>query len=114
MFMVKYDVRSAQQLAADIRSAHGAIDAALADLAALTCSVINTCRSSDAAPAETQAAIEKITAGLVKMVDARDGFVRAHREIAIAQNKSNLKETNFGCVGSGPLTAPAGLHVVGS
>ena len=49
---------------------------------------------------------------LVKMVDARDGFVRAHREIAIAQSKSNLKETNFGCVGSGPLTTPAGLHVV--
>ncbi len=112
--MANYDFRTAQKLAVDIRSAHGAIDAALADLAALTCSVIDTCRSSDAPPSETQAAIEKITSGLVKMVDARNGFVSAHREIAIAHSKSNLNETNFGCVGSGPLTTPAGLRVVGS
>lgn len=110
--MVNFDFKSAQQLASDIRSAHLAIDNALADVATLTLSVIDTCRTSDAAPAKTQAAIEGITAGLNKLVDARKGFVVAHREIAIAQKDSNLKEISFGCVGTGPITQPAGLRVV--
>ena len=110
--MVNFDVKSARQLASDIRSAHLAIDNALADVANLAFSVIDTCRASDAAPAKTQAAIEGITAGLNTLVAARKGFVIAHREIAIAQRDSNLKEISFGCVGTGPLTQPAGLRVV--
>jgi hypothetical protein len=110
--VVNYDFRSAQQLAVDIRSAHMAIDSALADMATLASSVIETCRTSDAAPAQTQAAIEGVTAGLNKMVDARKGFIEAHREIAVAQRHSNLKEISFGCVGTGPLSKPAGLRVV--
>lgn len=110
--MVNYDFKSAQQLASDIRLAHQAIDNALADVANLACSVIDTCRTSDAAPAKTQAVIEGVAAGLSKLVDARKGFVVAHREIAIAQQDSNLKEISFGCVGTGPLTQPAGLRVV--
>jgi hypothetical protein len=110
--MVNYDFQSAQQLATDIRSAHVAIDNALADVATLANSVIETCRTSDAAPAQTQAAIEGITAGLNKMVAARKGFILAHREIALAQRDSNLKEVGFGCLGPGPLTRRAGLQVV--
>ena len=110
--MVNYDLRVAEQLASDIRSAHLAIDNALADVASLTYSVINACRTSDAAPAQTQAAIEGIAVGLTKLVDARKGFVQAHRNIAIAQRDSNLKEISFGCVGTGPITQPAGLRVV--
>lgn len=110
--MVNYDFKSAEQLATDIRSAHLAIDSALADLATLASSVIETCRSSDAAPAQTQAVIEGVAAGLNKMVDARKGFIMAHREIAICQRDSNLKEIGFGCLGPSPITKPAGLRVV--
>jgi len=110
--MVNYDYKSAEQLATDIRSAHMAIDGALADIATLASSVIETCRTSDAPPAQTQAVIEGVAAGLNKMVDARKGFIMAHREIAICQRDSNLKEISFGCVGTGPLTQPAGLRVV--
>jgi hypothetical protein len=110
--MVNYDFKSAQQLASDIRSAHQAIDSALADVATLAISVIETCRSSDAPPAETQAVIEGVAAGLNKMVDARKGFIQAHREIALCQRDSNLKEVGFGCLGPGPLTGSAGLRVV--
>ena len=110
--MVEYDFQSAQQLASDIRSAHAAIDNALADVATLASSVIETCRTSNAAPAQTQAVIEGIAAGLNKMVDARKGFILAHREIALAQRDSNLSEVGFGCLGPGPLTRPAGLRVV--
>jgi hypothetical protein len=110
--VVNYDMRAAQQLASDIRSTHVSIDNALADLASLTFSVIDACRTSNAAPAKTQAAIEGVAAGLTKLVDARKGFVKAHREIAIAQRGSNLKEISFGCVGTGPITQPAGLRVV--
>ena len=46
------------------------------------------------------------------LVDARKGFVNAHRKIAVAQRDSNLQEINFGCVGPGPLSQPAGLRVV--
>jgi hypothetical protein len=111
-FVVNYDFSSAQQLATDIRSAHLAIDNALANVATLAFSVIDTCRTSDAPPAKTQAVIEGVAVGLTKLVDARKGFVLAHREIAVAQRDSNLKEISFGCVGDGPLTKPAGLRVV--
>lgn len=110
--MVNYDFQSAQRLASDIRSAHLAIDTALADVATLASSVIETCRTSDAAPAQTQAVIEGVAAGLNMLVDARKGFIMAHREIAIAQRDSNLKEIGFGCLGTGPLSPPAGLRVV--
>jgi hypothetical protein len=110
--VVNYDFRSAQQLASDIRSAHLAIDSALADVATLASSVIATCRTSDAAPAQTQAVIEGVAAGLNKMVDARKGFIQAHREIAIAQRDSNLKEVGFGCLGPDTYFQAAGLRVV--
>lgn len=110
--MVHFEHETARQLACDIRSAHQAIDAALADLASLTFSVIDVCRNSDAPPAHTQAAIEGVAIGLSKMVDARKGFVNAHRKIAVAQRDSNLQEINFGCVGPGPITRPAGLQIV--
>jgi hypothetical protein len=110
--VVNYDFRSAQQLASDIRSAHQAIDSALADVATLASSVIQTCRTSDAAPAQTQAVIEGVAAGLNKMVDARKGFIEAHREIALAQRDSNLKEVGFGCLGPDKVLQPAGLRVV--
>ncbi|MES2782496.1 MAG: hypothetical protein V4657_06855 [Pseudomonadota bacterium] len=112
--MINFELEPAQQLASDIRSAHKAIDNALADLASLTYSVIEVCRNSDAPPAHTQAAIEGVASGLTKMVDARKGFVNAHRKIAIAQRDSNLQEVNFGCVGPGPITRPTGLRVVTS
>jgi hypothetical protein len=110
--VVNFDFKSAQRLASDIRSAHTAIDNALADVATLASSVIETCRTSDAPPAQTQAAIEGIADGFNRLVDARKGFVLAHREIAIAQRGSNLQEFNFGCVGPGPVLQPAGLRVV--
>ncbi len=110
--MINFDHKAAQQLATDIRSTHQAIDNALADIASLTYSVIDACRTSDAPPAQTQAAIEGVAIGLTKLVDARKGFVSAHRKIAIAQRDSNLQEINFGCVGNGPLSQPAGLRVV--
>ncbi|OYY68515.1 MAG: hypothetical protein B7Y44_08655 [Sphingomonadales bacterium 28-55-16] len=109
--MVNFELEPAKQLASDIRSAHQAIDSALSDLANLTYSVIEVCRHSDAPPAHTQAVIEGVANGLTKMVDARKGFVNAHRKIAVAHRDSNLQEINFGCV-PGPLTRPAGLRVV--
>lgn len=110
--MVNFDYNAAQRLASDIRSTHQAIDGALADLASLAYSVIEASRTSNAPPSHTQAAIEGVAIGLTKMVDARKGFVAAHREIAVAQRDSNLQEINFGCFGDGPLFPLAGLRVV--
>lgn len=110
--MVNFNHIAAQRVAADIRSAHQAIDNALADLASLTYSIIDAVRTSDAPPAHTQDAIEGVSIGLAKLVDARKGFVSAHRKIAIAQQDSNLQEINFGCVGPGPLLPLTGLRVV--
>ncbi len=109
--MVHIEHETAKQLALDITSTHLAIDKALADLATLTYSVIDACRHSDASLAQSQAAIEGVAIGLTKMVDARKGFMHAHRKIAVAQRDSNLQETNFGCH-PGPLTRPSGLRVV--
>ena len=109
--MVYFGHQAAAHLALDIRSTHQAIDDALATLATLTFSVIDACRHSNTPPAHTQAAIEGVASGLTKMVDARKGFVNAHRKIAIAQRASNLQEINFGCVGPSPLVRPAGLRV---
>lgn len=110
--MINFDFKAAEQLAIDIRSAHLSIDNALADIASLAYSVIDASRTSDAPPAHTQAAIEGVALGLTKLIDARKGFVAAHRRIAVAQRDSNLQEISFGCVGDGPLSKPAGLRVV--
>lgn len=111
--MIHIEYETAEQLASDIRSAHLAIDTALSDLASLTFSVIEACRHSDAPPARTQATIEGVASGLTKMIDARKGFVNAHRKIVVAQRDSDLQEINFGCV-PGPLTRPrpSALRVV--
>jgi hypothetical protein len=72
--MINFDHNAAQRLATDIRNTHQAIDNALADIASLTYSVIDACRTSDAPPAHTQAAIEGMAIGLTKLVDARKGL----------------------------------------
>lgn len=111
--MIHYDYKAAEKLANDIKSTRQSIDSALADIASLTCSVIDASRSSDAPPHHTQAAIEGMAMGLTKMVDARKGFVVAHRKIAVAQRDSNLEVVDFGCLTVGPLTRPsAELRVV--
>jgi hypothetical protein len=107
MITIQYD--AAEKLATDIRSAHIAIDDALANIAGLTHSMIDVCRASDIPPATSQAAIEFVASGLTKIVDARKGFVSAHRKIAQIQKGSNLQEVGFGCLGPGPITRPEGI-----
>jgi hypothetical protein len=109
ILMLKIKYEAAEKLATDIRSTHIAIDDALANIAALTNSMIDVCRVSDIPPATSQAAIEYATSGLTNMVNARAGFVSAHRKIAQIQKSSNLQEVGFGCVGPGPITRPSGL-----
>lgn len=106
--MITIQYEAAQKLAVDIRSTHEAIDDALANIAALTNSMIDVCRVSEVPPAASQAAIEFATEGLSRMVDARKGFVNAHRKIAQVQGVSNLQEVNFGCTGPGPMLQPGG------
>lgn len=110
--MINFEYKAAQRLACDIRTTHQAIDEALSDLASLACSVIEASRTSDAPPSQTQAAIESVAIGLTKLVDARKGFVAAHREIAVAHRNSNLQEINFGCFGDKPVLPSADLLVV--
>jgi hypothetical protein len=112
--MITIQYEAAEKLATDIRSTHVAIDDALANIAALTNSMIDVCRVSDVPPAASQAAIEHVTLGLSNMVQARKGFVSAHRKIAQVQGVSNLQEINFGCTGPGPITQPGGKLLTGT
>lgn len=109
--MKNFDYDAAEQLASDIRTARKSIDEALASVAAMTHSVIDICRTSDAPPSSTQAAIEGVAEGLSQMVSARKGFVTAHRKIAVAQRDSNLQEVDFGCMDEDPMRT-AKLRVV--
>ncbi len=106
--MITIQHEAAEKLATDIRLTHVAIDDALANIAALTNSMIDVCRVSDVPPAASQAAIEHVTLGLSNMVQARKGFVSAHRKIAQVQGVSNLQEINFGCTGPGLVSKPNG------
>jgi hypothetical protein len=108
--MITIQYEAAEKLATDIRSTHTAIDEALSNIASLTTSMIDVCRASDVPPATSQAAIEYATLGLTKLVDARKGFVAAHRKIAMVQKNSNLQEVSFGCTGPGPITQPRGRY----
>lgn len=89
----------ASKLASGIRAAHLSIDAALVEVANMTQSILEVCRASHVHPAKSQMAIEEVTAGLSKLVDARKGFVAAHRQIVKVQRDSDLAEIDFGCVG---------------
>ena len=106
--MITIQYEAAEKLATDIRSTRVAIDDALATIASLTHSMVDICRVSDVPPATSQAAIEYAAEGLTKLVDARKGFVNAHRKIAQVQGVSNLQTVDFGCTGPGPLTQPGG------
>jgi hypothetical protein len=112
--MITIHYEAAEKLATNIRSTHLAIDDALANIAALTNSMIDVCRASDVPPAASQAAIEHVTLGLSNMVLARKGFVSAHRKIAQVQGVSNLQEINFGCTGPGPISQPGGKLLTGA
>ncbi len=97
--MIKVDFTEAENLAANIRAAHVSIDDALFNLANLATSMISVCRTSEVPPAQSQAAIEKVTSGLQNLAIVRKDFVAAHRRIVTVQDDSNFQETNFGCVG---------------
>lgn len=98
-YMLNIKQESAIKLASDIGYAHSAIDDALINIATLTKSMIDVCRDSNIPPATSQAAIEHVASGLTQLVDARKGFVNAHRKIIQIQSLTNVRETNFGCVG---------------
>lgn len=110
--MLKIKTSDAEQLASDIRNAHKAIDDAVSHTATLVNSVLDVARSSQVPPAKSQPIIEDAVAGLKRIVEGRKGFVAAHAGIAQAQRDSDLAETDFGCLGDGPLTRPSGLRVV--
>jgi hypothetical protein len=111
--MLAIDYSKAAQLAADIRNANVSIDDALVGIATLTQSMLMVCRNSDIPAAKSQAAIEEVTAGMVKLVDARKDFVAAHKRMVVVQQRSNLNIIDFGCDGNGPIrTGGHGLHVV--
>jgi hypothetical protein len=110
--MLKLNRAKVEQLADDIRNAHNAIDDAVANTATLVNSVLDVARSSQVPPATSQPIIENAVAGLNRIVEGRKGFVAAHAGIAQAQRDSDLAETDFGCLGEGPLTRPSGLRVV--
>ncbi len=112
--MANIDYSLAAQLAADIRTANVSIDDALSGVMHLTQSILTVCRDAEIPAAKSQAAIEEVTSGMVKLVDARKGCVAAHKHILVVHRRSNLQEINFGCDGDGPIRNPKGLHVVNS
>jgi hypothetical protein len=112
--MANIDYSQAVKLADNIRTANISIDDALSNVMNLTQSILTVCRDSEIPAAKSQAAIEEVTKGLVNLVDARKGFVAAHKHIVVVHRRSNLQEINFGCAGDGPIRNPKGLHVVNS
>jgi hypothetical protein len=104
----------AKQLAANIRETQQSIDTALSRLTEMTATIMNVCMESQIHPAKSQAAIEEATNGLVRMVDARKGFVAAHRQIVKVQRDSDLATIDFGCVGPDTLMKRTELRVVNS
>ncbi len=104
----------AKQLAANIRDTQQSIDTALSRLTEMTATIMNVCRESQIHPAKSQAAIEEATNGLVRMVDARKGFVAAHRQIVKVQRDSDFATIDFGCVGPDTLMKRTELRIVNS
>ena len=111
--MDSINYNEAAKLAGDIRATHLSIDDALENVATLTKSVLEVCRSSEIHPAKSQPIIVELAGGLTKLADARGGFLGAHRQIAKVQRDSDLQTVDFGCLGPAPTFGRADLKVVG-
>ena len=106
--------KAASKLANNITTTNRAIDDAVLHVATLTASIVETCRNSEIPPSRSQPAICEMTKGLSQLVDAREGFIKAHRNIVKVQKDSNLQVVDFGCLPDIPKFAGSnGLRVVG-
>ena len=110
--MTELDYHEAQNVSDNIIATHAALDEALLKLSQLTGSMVQASRTSQMPAADSQKALEAVSEGISSLMTSRRGFVSAHKHMIVIRGKSNHQETDFGCLGEGPLKGNTPLRVV--
>lgn len=110
--MIDLDYRRAQNVSDDILATHTALDEALLKLSALTKSMVDASRDAGMPAAKNQKALEAVSEGIISLMASRRGFVSAHKHMIVIRGESTQQETDFGCLGNGPLKGKSPLRAV--
>jgi hypothetical protein len=110
--MINLDYQNAQNVSDNIIATHIAIDEALLKLSDLTQSMVIACRDSAMPASQSQKALEAVNEGFTSLMASRRGFVSAHKHMIMVRGISTQKETDFGCLGGGPIAGNTPLRVV--
>ena len=104
---------AAYEVATQVRAVEDSIDATLAEVAELQSRVMHVNSVAGVGPAPIHGALEKLSAALCSLVQARGSIVNCHSELAVAKGKvPGLRTVGFGDEGPCPKTAHVDLRVV--
>ena len=109
MYQVEHN--TGMRIAADIREAHAAVDIALLRITELSRTMLQAGSDIQLAPAEGQKALEAMVGSFSTQVDVRGQLIAAHRQLSVIKLRTDQAETDFGCLGEGPLLGRAHLKV---
>jgi len=109
--MYQLDKATGSKIAGDIRAAHDAVDTALLRITQLSSTMLQAGDGMRLPPAEGQKALEAVVGSFSTQVDVRGQLIAAHRQMAAIKLRTDQAETDFGCLGDGPVLGRANLTV---
>ena len=109
--MIELDYKSALKISNEIIQTHLALDEAMMQLSGLTQSVVQASRNAQLKAGDNQKALEAISDGINGLMTSRKSFVSAHKHMIAIKGVSNQCETDFGCLGDGPVRGKTPLRI---
>lgn len=110
--MHNIDENNGRRIAGDLIESYMAVSDAMVRLAALSTSMIEAEKDMRLAPADAHKALESVVDGFRAQFDIRARLIQAQRHMAVIKGQSDQAETNFGCLGDGPVLGQAKLRQV--
>ncbi len=86
-----------QVVAADTQASIEAIDQAVSSYSRLCASIVEVSNASNLPVSTGQAALAKVSQGLMALVEGRSQIAEATRDLLKIKSQSNLQTTAFGC-----------------
>jgi hypothetical protein len=111
MNMIELEYNTALKVSDEIIQTHVALDEALMQLSSLTQSMVQASRNAQLKAGDNQKALEAVSDGISGLMTSRKGFVSAHKHMIAIKGLSNQRETDFGCLGNGPVRGKSPLRI---
>ena len=93
-------------MSANVLATKESLDTNIANIAALIATTTEAIQTGIAMPSATQPVLDHLAETMSAAIAARASFAASINSIARAKLDSDLAETDFGCLGEGPLCNP--------